>query len=338
MKVDGVLELIVDELIRSGNSGCYIHSCLEQFDKEYGPQWRLSFPQLKAIFQCSDCGWSDSDYSCVIGLDALIRSKYVSCLRDPEVENSLVERAPSEIRDAYIADPDGLVPFVLLESINRGNKFWVPSFPVILGDLHVNSHLDAALRGADDNERYLVRIRPDLLKTVKFSDKVEWIQKDRWSGRPFTNDWLSSIRNVEEAEHFPSEGQRGLKTQFIWEPKGAGVIQFAVEELPDFNDEGRVAEFRDDLVIFTRFAHGIYHSDVGMFEHVDGHIHIYSSTAFQERQSLRLKSHFPKYDKHKMFSIDTRTKGEGVVPAQLAFDILCTFFRGNEMVNEYFFG
>ena len=336
MEAEDLRGCLVSRLIKRGEGGAAIRQWFEGFDREFGPEWRDCFRQRSLSDHLASLGWTQSDVSCVEGLTEAIRDAYVASLRDLVARGALCAQLPAPFAEVVAAAEEDLVSVDVLLRIFQECDIQCPIYPAIPGAMNANMNLDQGLGAVRAATTCTVRVRPDLLRTML---KVEWIERrelELWNGRKFDARRLSALREVAEAAHGPGAGQRGWKTQFLWEPKG-GMLQFAIEELPDpDNDERRVAESGGEIFVMTRFAHGMFNQTSGEFEHLDGHVHMYTLDCYKERQVRRLCAHYNDYEKYKVFSIDAVTPGAPGVPAKLGFDVACAFFRWNDMVPEYF--
>lgn len=166
------------------------------------------------------------------------------------------------------------------------------------------------------------------------------IERDRWFGAPFASNDLDDTnavgpvvfyraRDVSPFEH------AGLRTEFWWSRDGKLKV-FTVEELPS-PDSPCVGSRR-----LCRFVHAIRDTETRRFVHMDGAITIYESEVYERRYAQTVNHHEQRIwssSKVKLFRLDVPgDRPDLEIPLDTWVDIICSFFRGNELVLEYFCG
>ncbi|MDD2786022.1 MAG: hypothetical protein PHS79_03975 [Patescibacteria group bacterium] len=166
------------------------------------------------------------------------------------------------------------------------------------------------------------------------------MELDRWFGAPFRREAVDDPRQVgttlHERVYDTSPFDRaGLRTEFSWTLDGS-LKTFVVEELPVPREE------EGDRPVICRFVHSIRDIESHHFTHLDGAIKVYDSTLYAERYAQAPDHTRAKVwagDKVKLFRIDVPNAEAGPTLDDDAWmEIITSFFRGNELVLEYFSG
>lgn len=215
-------------------------------------------------------------------------------------------------------------------------KHLSPKFPMPWHSLdNVEIHIQQIIPGSINSSLWLsellasitqekIFIRPDIFRLMPVGTSSARLERAAMYGKPFKKEWLKNLKKIEIAEHAPDPSnplEQGHRTQFIWEPLlSQKKIQFAIEELPD----------KDDDLVCTRFIHGIYDLNTDKFEHFDGAVHIYSSDEYKNRVTQHLKMHNNNYMKAKIFLIDSG------ISLEQGEKLISAFYRWNTMPIEYF--
>lgn len=160
------------------------------------------------------------------------------------------------------------------------------------------------------------------------------LEADRWFGRPYSANTLDDLRVVGRTVFTRSRARgrfvherEGLLTEVRWTSDGE-LKAFEIEELP-IVEHGRTA--------LCRFVHAIRDTQSQRFIHLDGALHIYSPQDFELRRSQIPTATGKVYGKKtKLFRLD-QVGGRGIETQDWA-SIVQSFFRGNELVLEYFAG
>lgn len=265
------------------------------------------------------------DLKAINFLQNAVTSLHVAMLTDRQKYFEAVKAKSENLHSALVKDRDewGLVETTHLEGGDQWfsyQKQEVHLCQCIPGTTNSSLWLSELLCSSPMKNLF---VRPDPIRMVPANTSWQRMERAAAFGRPFDPAWLKNLRKAEVAEHTPDPSnplERGHRTQFIWEPKEAGKIQFAVEELPDDNSE----------TVCTRFVHGIYLKDDERFGHFDGAIHIYGAADYLKRRSLHLKDHFKSYQKAKIFLMN------GALDLDKGQSLMTAFYRWNTMPTEYF--
>lgn len=180
------------------------------------------------------------------------------------------------------------------------------------------------------NPKIKLKIRPDCFKKQSTSDARPYCEYMHLYGKPFDLKWVRRLKTEELAEHGPElyPSLDGLHTEFLWSPRKDSTIQFGIEELPH-KAENNLDQA--DSTIFTRFVHGTFDPKKEIFIHLDGAMHIYDKSEYENRiYRQNLKNYNKNYLKTKIFRID------GEIEYEIFRSVIETFYKWNSMPMEYF--
>ena len=154
-----------------------------------------------------------------------------------------------------------------------------------------------------------------------------YAEKDMWYGPRFERDRvgdpaLSGTTLVKRASPYPLFDKNHDRTEFRWSTAGS-VKTFEAEELSS-------PTYVHDGYIINRYVHAEFDLESGSFRHFDGAAKVYSSDAYAARFDTELPNEPRCQRKIKLFRVD------GEIETDSWIDLTTFFFRGNEMVVEYF--
>lgn len=274
-------------------------------------------------------------------ISAGIKFLHLQMLCSPEQFDHLIKKVMPEYSQLISDDRDdrGLVDVRGLVPEGRpycwqspsGKKFDV--FSSIVGALNASLKLQDNLVLLTAQDSTEVKIRPNPWRFFPSSEYSTYEEKDWYSGKKFNYEWLKGLREKIETTYGPGfeNNNGGYRTQFCWEPQKDGTIKFSCEELSVGEDVHDIIPISLRTLKFTtRFCHGIYCPRKELFDHFDGHLHIYDVSEYEERQKRNLSNHGISFIKAKIFRVD-----EGL--EKKPFErLLESFYRWNPVVMEYF--
>lgn len=154
------------------------------------------------------------------------------------------------------------------------------------------------------------------------------IELDTWYGPPFDPARLDEpgavgltvvVRNKDSLFELTNHLDR---TEFLWSYRN-GIKTFEAEEISS-------AGYQFDTYYLNRYVHSERAVGPGVTRHLDGAAKVYLSDAYQDR----VDSHLPKearcFRKVKLWRID------GDIDLESWINLICFFFKSNEMLIEYF--
>jgi hypothetical protein len=158
----------------------------------------------------------------------------------------------------------------------------------------------------------------------------EMFESDYWFGAPFDQGRLDDRADVGVTAFFRSQPSpldfffgKLLRTEVFRNVDG-DVKTFEIEELID------VSEAHGEYVL-NRYVHAERDMKRGVFRHCDGAVKIYLRDQYEQRVDPERR--LPDKSSHrklKVFRID------GEIDAEVWINLTLLFFRGNELVLEYF--
>jgi len=114
------------------------------------------------------------------------------------------------------------------------------------------------------------------------------------------------------------------QTQFLWSyDDKVGLKTLEIEELSS-------SGFCFDSYYLNRYVHAQRDVKLGSLVHFDGAVKVYLRDMYQDRLSSRKMKEPRSYNKVKLFRID------GDIDVANWIDLISFFFKGNEMIMEYF--
>lgn len=154
------------------------------------------------------------------------------------------------------------------------------------------------------------------------------IECDGWYGPRFDPSRLDDLNAVGLTIHRPHpDAHLGAnykleRTEFYWSVSDA-IKTFEAEELSS-------AEFTFDQYNLNRYVHSERDTVERTFRHVDGAVKVYLSAEYSDRLRTQMPTEAKSYRKIKLWRID------GTVALSDWLDLVNCFYKGNEMILEYF--
>ncbi|MGA1871916.1 MAG: hypothetical protein ACMUJM_25640, partial [bacterium] len=151
---------------------------------------------------------------------------------------------------------------------------------------------------------------------------------DTWYGPPFNSEKLDDPnyigltlvkRNPDSLFGLTNSLDR---TEFYWSYKD-GIKTFEVEEISN-------SEFKFENFNFNRYVHSERDIEKHVFRHLDGAVKVYVDRSYNERHISNIPQEYKSHKKVKLWRID------GDLKLQHWLDLICFFFKSNEMLIEYF--
>jgi hypothetical protein len=265
-----------------------------------------------------------------------VQEGYIS-FRDalfPDLQNSAVLRTYPEL--AAKTDDDGLV--VLDDSFK-------PMDMGILYKDHMLHYHQCLRRGFSSNPNFdfigrLLRFR-DSAPGCSFRIAIdhnrimpkEFIERicemDTWFGPSFQRDLLDDpsavgVTVVKRRKPSPFEvGEEELdRTEFQWSYRD-GIKTFEVEEIS-------TANHKHGAYYLNRYVHAERDTTLGILRHFDGAVKVYLESDYAARLGTHMPSEPRSHAKPKVFRVD------GDIDIDQWIELTAHFFKGNEMLIEYF--
>ena len=176
------------------------------------------------------------------------------------------------------------------------------------------------------------RIAVDHRRTMLFDDWRQHIERDRWYGPQFDDDKLDDPNHfglaVVGREYPTSLDQYPLiRTEFLWKRnEGNGDEHIKTLEVEELTCPSAP---RENLHI-NRYAHAERDMSRKIFRHFDGAAKVYRKNDYASRVGSNMPHNTRPAHYLKLFRIDGELKLEDWI------SLLSMFYKGNEMVVEYF--
>lgn len=183
---------------------------------------------------------------------------------------------------------------------------------------------------AQARDRNAFRVGVDRRRVMHASFYREVFESDHWFGAPFQRERLDNrydrgVTAFVRSQPSPFDFFFGtlVRTE-VFRSVDGDIKSFEMEELND------VSEARGEYVL-NRYVHAERDMRRGIFRHFDGAVKVYLKEQYAERiQCGRTLPDKTSFKKIKVFRID------GEIDADTWVDLTLRFFRGNELVLEYF--
>lgn len=319
--------------------------------------------EQKSIEYLSQLYWSYKRNKFVANYEAELRSRVgeIDCAARIEFLNAAVLQADQLAASQYpqlfeldteFVDKDGLVDYRRLKRQfdeiqpgifhDKARDLLLFAHPFFRRSLSRRNNLNfyflkalAGFAGTESIENVRLRLDPDLLGHPKSARHA--IELEYWRG-PFFDEDISKIPNG-VAEHKASERTRfyeGVdKTQFWWKATESRIVDdrksdyrtFEAEELIENPSRGV-----SDETFGCRYAHAEYSMGDDTISHFDGAIRSYQGDVYLERIDQSIDRAGKKSNYTKLFRFD------GAISVAVWKALCADFFRGNDLVPEYFAG
>lgn len=181
-------------------------------------------------------------------------------------------------------------------------------------------HLVAARRTAG----CAVRVAVDHRRIMSREFYEQIFEFDTWFGAPFDAAALDDASQVGLTVVKRNQGSLFRltntldRTEFLWSFR-AGIKTLQIEEIAD-------GDFQFDHYYLNRFVHAQRDIVKATFTHVDGAVKAYRSHTYSARREAKLPDTPKSEAKIKLWRVD------GDIPLKLWLDLVCFFFKSNEMV------
>lgn len=172
------------------------------------------------------------------------------------------------------------------------------------------------------------RIALDYNKLILKQYYSQTVEFDTWFGPRFDINKLEDpnyvgLTVVSRNEELPSIANNDLdRTEFYWSFRD-GIKTFETEEI------SRQSYIFNDFY-FNRYIHSERDISSKVFRHLDGAIKVYGHDNFSQRIASKMPTELKSHRKVKLWRID------GDIDLDSWLDLISFFFKGNEMVVEYF--
>jgi len=154
------------------------------------------------------------------------------------------------------------------------------------------------------------------------------IELDTWYGPPFDPAKLDDpkavgltvvVRNKDSLFELDNHLER---TEFFWSYRN-GVKSFEVEEISSTG-------YEFDAYYLNKYVHSERAIEKGVTGHLDGAVKVYLNNSYQDRMDSKLPKEAKCFRKIKLWRID------GDIDLENWIDLICFFFKSNEMLIEHF--
>lgn len=153
-------------------------------------------------------------------------------------------------------------------------------------------------------------------------------EMDAWFGPKFDKNKLDDINAVgltviarSKPSLFDLSGNVE-RTEFYWSYKD-GIKTFEVEEI-----SGK--DYFFDPYYLNRYVHAERDTKLKVLRHCDGAVKVYPQNSYEKRLSSQMPTELKSIEKIKLFRID------GDIDVDEWMELLSLFYKGNEMIIEYF--
>ncbi len=174
------------------------------------------------------------------------------------------------------------------------------------------------------------RIAIDHRRLMRFEDYRSHIECDRWFGPEFSEDFLDDMSKTGLAVVVRSRpsifdlSNSIARTEFLWK---ANEVEFVKTlEIEEVRDDDRPTENWQ----INRYLHAERDTKSRSFRHFDGAAKVYASSTYAARLGTQMPNQ-PRPERYvKLFRVD------GAIDLSHWLNLTSMFFRGNEMIIEYF--
>lgn len=164
-------------------------------------------------------------------------------------------------------------------------------------------------------------------RRLRFKDEYQEVHEaDYWYGPSLNEAELDNLAVVGETFHGDPDGGTSLLNPYA----GLSIRWTADDNLKIVEIEEYMPqpEPASDWV-FARYLHAIRDTDIQAFTHCDGAVKAYRVDKYpREQHDFRYRGKGDRY--RKLFRVD------GEFPASAWSELACSWFRGNDLINEYF--
>lgn len=164
-------------------------------------------------------------------------------------------------------------------------------------------------------------------RRLRYKDEyAEYFESDRWYGRPLTEESLDDLGAVAETFHADPHGG----TSFLHPYTGLSVRWTADGTLKGVEiEEFMPPPAPDAKWVFARYLHAIRDTEKKAFIHCDGAVKAFDASNYPTTQAgFKSRGKGDRY--RKLFRVD------GEFPASAWSELACSWFRGNQLILEYF--
>jgi len=179
------------------------------------------------------------------------------------------------------------------------------------------------------NKTNTFRIAIDHQRLMERRHYQQIIERDAWYGPRFDkgrlDDPLATGLTViprDRPSIFDSLYGELDQTEFCWSSSD-GIKSFEIEEL---SSSGYLYE----SYYLNRYVHSERDIGRGVLRHFDGAVKVYVEDSYSERLTSKMPKEFKSHKKIKLFRID------GDIDIDLWVQLISMFFKGNEMILQYF--
>ncbi|NNE98936.1 MAG: hypothetical protein HKN25_07935 [Pyrinomonadaceae bacterium] len=180
----------------------------------------------------------------------------------------------------------------------------------------------------ESNKTNTFRVAIDHTRIMPKEFFAHMFERGGWFGPPFNREKLDDPREIglfvverRRPSLFDADGKLD-RTEFLWSFRN-GIKTFQIEEISN-------SEYFHDPYYINRFVHSERDTADQNLRHFDGAVKIYLNNHYEDRISSRITDSARSFKKIKLFRLD------GEINLDRWIDLIAMFFRGNEMIIEYF--
>jgi len=174
-----------------------------------------------------------------------------------------------------------------------------------------------------------LRIAIDHRRLMPKTFYTQIFELDTWYGPPFNIDKLDDptavgFAIVKRNKNSLFELTNKLdRTEFFWSYNKKSVKTFEAEEISDL-------DYSFEHYIFNKYVHSERNIKEHKTFHLDGSVKVYFQNDYENRFDSNLPKEFKCHKKIKLWRLD------GEIDIKDWIDLISVFYKGNEMIIEYF--
>jgi len=250
------------------------------------------------------------------------------------IQSSAVLKIYPELSDFF--DKDGLLnishDFILHDGGIEYKKHMLHYHQLLRRGYTSNPNFDFTTRFLEyyqktkSNSNFRIAIDHRRIMPKEFYSRI--IEFDTWFGPTFDKDKLDDphaigLTLVKRNKNSLFELTNSLdRTEFFWSYRG-GIKNFEIEEI---SDNG----YHFEHYYFNKYIHSERDIKSKITRHVDGAVKVYLDNVYSNRKNSQMPNEFKCHKKIKLWRID------GDINLDSWIELISFFYKGNEMIIEYF--
>ncbi len=258
----------------------------------------------------------------------------ISSVLDQEVGSEVLAKCP-ELERRF--DDDGLLilneDFTLLDGGIKYEEYFLHYHQFLRRGFASNPNFDFTGKLAryrqETGDKNSFRVAIDHRRIMKFEDYRSFVEMDTWFGPDFNPEKLDDpnyvgLTVVGRSYRTLLDSYPLIKTEFLWKTnEGEAIKTLEIEEISD-------PEKPYDKWQINRYVHSERDMSHQIFQHLDGAAKVYPSNTYKERLDENMPNNIKPAHYIKLFRID------GQIEINDWISLISMFYKGNEMVVEYF--